>query len=68
MIHKEITHYLKQNRVTAKELATNLGISKSHMSMLRRGTRRPSPELAQKIEAVTGIPFKKLLLKQGRSA
>ena len=38
------------------------------MSMLRSGQRRPSPELAQRIEAATGIPFKKLLFKDGKTA
>jgi len=36
--------------------------------MLRSGRRRPSPDLAQKIETVTGIPLKKLLLKKGKTA
>jgi hypothetical protein len=30
--------------------------------MLKRGERRPTPVLAQKIEALTGIPFRALLL------
>ncbi len=68
MIHKTISEYLNNTKTTGKQLADALGISDSYMSMLRLGQRRPSPELAQKIEAVTGIPFKKLLLKEGRTA
>jgi transcriptional regulator with XRE-family HTH domain len=68
MIHRTIDGYLKHTKTTGKQLADTLGISDSYMSMLRLGQRRPSPELAQKIEAVTGIPFKKLLLKEGRTA
>jgi len=68
MIPKTIDGYLKHTKTTAKQLAERLGISDSYMSMLRLGKRRPSPQLAQKIEAVTGIPFKTLLLKEGEAA
>ena len=68
MMPKTIDGYLKQTKTTAKQLAERLGISDSYMSMLRLGKRRPSPQLAQKIEAVTGIPFKTLLLKEGEAA
>ncbi len=68
MLHRTIDGYLKHTKTSGKELAEALGISDSYMSMLRLGQRRPSPEVAQKIEAVTGIPFKKLLLKEGGSA
>jgi transcriptional regulator with XRE-family HTH domain len=68
MIRKVISGYLKHTKMTGKQLADGLGISDSYMIMLRFGQRRPSPELAQRIEAAAGIPFKKLLLKQGRIA
>lgn len=68
MIPKTISEYLKLTNTTGKQLADRLGISDSYMSMLRLGKRRPSPQLAQKIEAITGIPFKTLLLKEGEAA
>ena len=67
MIYKTINDYLLHKHMSPKQLAARLGISESYMSLLRLGRRRPSPDLAQKIEAVTGIPFKRLLLKQGRT-
>ena len=68
MIHRTIDGYIRHTRTTGKELADTLGISVSYMSMLRLGQRRPSPELAQRIEKVTGIPFRKLLLRRKRKA
>ena len=68
MIHKTINEFLMHKHMSPKQLAAKLGISESYMSMLRSGRRRPSPDLAQKIEAETGIPFKRLLLKQGKTA
>lgn len=68
MIHNSISGYLKHTKTTGKQLADSLRISEAYMSMLRSGQRRPSPELAQRIEAATGIPFKKLLLKDGKTA
>ncbi len=68
MTAKDIDQYISHNRLNSKQLAHKLGISESYMCMLRSGRRRPSPDLAQKIETVTGIPFKKLLLKKGKTA
>ena len=68
MIHKSINEFLMHKHMSPKQLAHKLGISESHMCMLRNGRRRPSPDLAQKIETVTGIPFKKLLLRKGKTA
>jgi hypothetical protein len=68
MTHKDIDQFMIYNRLNSKQLAHKLGISESYMCMPRSGLRRPSPDLAQKIEAMTGIPFKRLLLKKGRVA
>jgi len=67
MRYDNINQYMIHNKLNGKQLAGKLGISKSDMSWLRLGKRRPSPDLAQKIENVPGIPFKKLLLKKGRN-
>jgi transcriptional regulator with XRE-family HTH domain len=68
MTYKDINQFIAHKKFSAKKLAQQLGISESYMSMLRLGRRRPSPDLAQKIEDLTGIPFKQLLLKKGRTA
>ena len=67
MIYKSTNEYLINKHLSPKQLAAKLDISESYMSMLRLGRRRPSPDLAQKIEAVTGVPFKRLLLKKGKT-
>ena len=67
MIYKPVNDYLINKHMSPKQLAAKLGISESYMSMLRLGRRRPSPDLAQKIEAVTGVPFERLLLKKGKT-
>jgi HTH-type transcriptional regulator / antitoxin HigA len=68
MIHETISEYLENTGATERELAGKLGISASHLNMIKKGTRRPSPELAQKIETLTGIPFRKLLLNNDSAA
>ena len=64
MRYDNIDQYMIHNKLDGKKLAGKLGISESYMSLLRLGKRRPSPDLAQKIEKVTGIPFRNLLLKK----
>jgi transcriptional regulator with XRE-family HTH domain len=61
MKYKTIEEYLERSGKTEKELAQLLGISQPYVNQLKRGERRPTPELAAKIEAVTGIPFRALL-------
>jgi transcriptional regulator with XRE-family HTH domain len=41
--------------------AKRLGISESYLSLLERGKRRLSPELAAKIEKKLGIPRDEIL-------
>lgn len=62
MIHKNLKKYLESGHLSEKELAEKLGVTISHVNMIKRGERRPSPELAKKIEEITGIPFQALLL------
>jgi transcriptional regulator with XRE-family HTH domain len=61
MIHKNLQEYLNAGTDSEKNLAGKLGVSVSYVNMIKRGTRRPSPELAEKIEKATGIPFRLLL-------
>ena len=68
MIHETLKEYLETGIVSERDLAEKLGVSISYINMLKRGERRPSPELAQKIETITGIPFRSLLLPESRTA
>lgn len=42
-------------------LARKIGCKQSALSAIANGKLRPSPELAAKIEAITGIPLRELL-------
>lgn len=68
MSYKNLKQYLDKGDVTEKDLAERLGVSIAYVNMLKRGERRPSPELAVKIESITGIPFRKLLLANENDA
>jgi hypothetical protein len=63
MNHKNIRDYLKKTGQTEAELGKLVNISQSQVNKLKNGTRRPSPEVAARLEAVTGIPLRALLLK-----
>jgi transcriptional regulator with XRE-family HTH domain len=62
MKYGSIREYLKKTGTTEKEFAEKIGVSQPFVNLIKRGERRPTPEIAQKIEEITGIPFKKLLL------
>jgi HTH-type transcriptional regulator / antitoxin HigA len=68
MKYQSIQEYLEKTGTTEKEFAEKIGVSQPFVSLLKNGTRRPNPELAEKIEAITGIPFRKLLLKKDDAA
>ena len=51
-----LDRYLEEAGQTQRELARQLGISKSHLSMIVNGDRQPSLPLALLIEEVTGVP------------
>lgn len=61
MIYENLKEYMEHLKLKERELAEKLGISISYLNMLKNGQRRPSPELALKIENITGIPLRKLL-------
>jgi transcriptional regulator with XRE-family HTH domain len=50
-----------RNSETDQSLAPKIGVSRVHVSRLRRSVHKPSPELAVKLESVTGIPAWELL-------
>jgi transcriptional regulator with XRE-family HTH domain len=68
MNHKTISDYLAENGKTEMEFSKELGISQAYLNEIKNGKKRPSPELAEKIEAITGIPFRVLLLSNNSSA
>jgi transcriptional regulator with XRE-family HTH domain len=49
-------------QLTDAALAAKVGATPLHISKIRRGWRKPSPGLAVKIEAETGVPAMKLVL------
>jgi len=59
---KIYSEYLSVNQIRQRSLAKQAGISPAHMNMLIKGKRRPSPLIAAKIEKITGIPLRRLLL------
>lgn len=65
---KTISEYLEKTSKTEVEFSGELGISQAHLNEIKNGKKRPSPELASKIEAITGIPFRNLLLRDGNAA
>ncbi len=60
MKYKSIQQYLQMSGKTEREFAEMLGISQPFVNELKKGGKRPSPTLAFKIEAMTGIPFRNL--------
>lgn len=48
--------WLEQSGTTQTELAEQLGVVPSHISMLVSGDRTPSLDLAIRIESLTGVP------------
>ena len=60
---KSIRDYLKGAGKTEAELAQLACISQAHVNMIKNGSRRPTPEVAARLEAITGVPLRTLLLK-----
>jgi DNA-binding transcriptional regulator YdaS (Cro superfamily) len=50
----DIQEYLTTEDLSQIALARRLGVSKSTITLLMQGARRPSPSLALKIEQATG--------------
>lgn len=48
--------YMRDRGVTDQALASKVGVSRPHIAKIRNGTRRPSIDLAAKLERETGIP------------
>ena len=61
--YKSIRDYLEKTGKTEAELAALACISQAHVNMIKNGSRRPTPEVAARLEAITGVPLRTLLLK-----
>jgi transcriptional regulator with XRE-family HTH domain len=66
--HKSIRDYLKRTGQTEVELAELARISQSSVNKIKNGTRRPTPEVAARLETITGIPLRILLFKVEKKA
>lgn len=51
----EMARLRKEKKLTQAELAQNLGVSQRMIAAIETGERRPSPGLAQRIDAVLGV-------------
>lgn len=52
----KLAEWMRANEETDETLASKLGVSRVHVSRLRRDVHRPRPGLARKLEELTGIP------------
>jgi len=50
----KLVDFLKKERLRAIDFAKVIGCHQSHVSLIVHGRRRPSPELALRIEQATG--------------
>ena len=62
MEYTNISEYFGEGRGNQICLARKIGCSQTTLSSIATGRRRPSPKLAAKIEKITGIPLRRLLL------
>ena len=49
----KIDEYLKSQSISQDKFARSLGVSPSHISQIRKGTKNPSVKLAKKIEKIS---------------
>lgn len=59
-----LADWMRRKGETDQSLAPKLGVSRVHVSRLRRTIHNPSPELAKRIELVTRIPAAKLIFEE----
>ncbi|MEN8236156.1 MAG: helix-turn-helix domain-containing protein [Pseudomonadota bacterium] len=61
-----LREWLFHNRITVTQLAKDLGISRTHLNLISSGQRRPSPDLAKRIEEITknGVTKAELLFPE----
>ena len=49
----KLSDYLKSHNISQTDFSKSLGVSGSHISQIRKGTKNPSTKLAKKIEQAT---------------
>jgi transcriptional regulator with XRE-family HTH domain len=66
--YRTLAEYLDKTNTTQDALAEQLQISRSYVSLLASGERRPGLRLALRIEALTGVPVSALASGEALSA
>lgn len=63
----KLSEYLKSKNMTGQQFADVVGCGQPMISLMTNGERRPSPELALRIEQVTNgaVTLRELLFPQG---
>lgn len=51
-----LADYMRDQKINDAALAAQIGVSRPYVTRIRKGERRPSLDVAAKLEAVTGIP------------
>ena len=57
----DVAEYIEKTRTTEAALAKMVGVSQSYISLLKNFKRRPSPEIARKLESITGVSLRNIL-------
>lgn len=64
----KLAAWMLVNDKSDEALAAELGVSRVHVSRLRRGLHRPRHELALKLEKVTNLPASTFIFDEGIAA
>lgn len=61
-----LADWMAREGETDQTFAPRLGVSRVHVSRLRRVIHNPSPDLARKLEEITAIPMADLVFEPRR--
>lgn len=59
-----LAEWMDRHRETDQSFAPKLGVSRVHVSRLRRVIHNPSPDLAKRLERITEIPAAELIFEK----
>lgn len=62
MKYETLSQYMEATGEKQQDFADKIGISQPHLNQIISGNKRPSPEVAARIEKLTGVSFRSLLL------
>ena len=62
--YRDLNEFFDKQQRTQQWLADQLGVDRSYVSLIASGKRQPTLGLALRIEALTGVPLKSLLLTE----